>query len=349
MWIVFRHLLFCLDAEKAHHLTMGLLSMVLKIPILNSLIIKSFCFEDKNLQIEVCGLKARNPVGLAAGFDKDGKWLQVLSAIGFGHIEVGTVTPLAQTGNPKPRLFRLVKDQSIINRMGFNNAGAEALANRLKKFAKPDGLIIGGNIGKNKSTPPELAIQDYLACFRILFDYIDYFAINVSSPNTPGLRQLQDKEPLDNLLTALQNENRKHHKQKPLFLKIASDLEAPALDDILDVVIKNRFSGIIVSNTTLDRPENLQDKKTAAESGGLSGAILTDKANHVLKYLHSKSKDQLIYIGVGGIMDPEDAKERIQSGATWIQLYAGFIYNGPWLIKKINKELVHLKKQQAEN
>lgn len=339
MWKLLRFFFFLVDAEKAHYLAMDLLSLGLKIPILNFILRKSFEYKNKKLHTEICGMKAKNPVGLAAGFDKDGKWLDVLSVLGFGHIEVGTVTPLAQAGNPKPRLFRLKKDRSIINRMGFNNQGAEALANRLSSFAKPEGLIIGGNIGKNKITPAEKVVDDYLHCFKILFDHVDYFAINVSSPNTPGLRQLQDKQPLQELLSSIQAENQKRKTPKPLFLKIAPDLEEPALDDVIEVVLNNRFSGIIVSNTTLERPATLIEKEISKETGGLSGEALTDKSNKILKYLHSKTGDKIKYIGVGGIMNAHDAIERMQSGASWVQIYSGFIYEGPWMVKRMKKAM----------
>jgi dihydroorotate dehydrogenase len=339
MWGFLRFFFFLFDAEKAHYLSMNLFSFSLKIPVLNYLLRKSFQYKHQNLITELCGMKSVNPIGLAAGFDKDGRWLDVLAVLGFGHIEVGTVTPLAQAGNPKPRLFRLKKDKSIINRMGFNNEGVDALAKRLSQFKKPEGLIIGGNIGKNKITPPEKAIDDYLYCFKILFDHVDYFAINVSSPNTPGLRQLQDKEPLQLLLSSLQSENKKNVNPKPLFLKIAPDLEESALDDVLEVVLNNQFSGIIVSNTTLERPQTLQEKATATETGGLSGKALTEKANRMLQYLHSKTGDKMMYIGVGGIMNANDAIARMQSGAKWIQIYSGFIYEGPWLVKMIKQEI----------
>ncbi len=337
MWKLLRFLFFLIDAEKAHYLAMDLLTFALRIPLLSFLLKKSFQFESEKLHSEICGMKAKNPIGLAAGFDKDGKWLEVLSILGFGHIEVGTVTPLPQSGNPKPRLFRLKKDRSIINRMGFNNEGADALAKRLSSFAKPEGLIIGGNIGKNKITPAEKAVDDYLHCFKILFDHVDYFAINVSSPNTPGLRQLQDKQPLQELLSTIQTENQKRKTPKPLFLKIAPDLEEPALDDVIDVVLNNQFSGIIVSNTTLDRPSTLIEKEISIETGGLSGEALTDKSNKILKYLHSKTGDKIKYIGVGGIMNAPDAIERMQSGARWVQIYSGFIYEGPWMVKRMKK------------
>lgn len=339
LWKIMRGFFFLMDAEKAHYAAMNLLEFALKIPILSHALKRSFYFEDAKLESSFCGLSTTNPVGLAAGFDKDGRWLKLLSLLGFGHIELGTVTPLPQEGNPKPRLFRLKKDQSIINRMGFNNAGVEQLKIKLRAFRKPNGLLLGINIGKNKTTTQEQAIEDYLICFSALRDYADYFTINVSSPNTPGLRKLQEKEPLNQLLTAIQSENKKYGKHKPLFLKIAPDLSALELDDILEVVLLNNFSGIIVNNTTIDRPVDLIEKEIATESGGLSGALLKKRATATLEYLKSKSNEDLIFIGVGGIMNTIDARERILTGAKYIQLYSGLIYSGPWLVKNIKKYL----------
>lgn len=340
MWRLLRFLFFLIDAEKAHYLAMNLLSFALRLPLVNFFLKKSFELENKELESVICGMKAKNPIGLAAGFDKDGRWLELISLIGFGHIEVGTVTPLPQPGNQKPRLFRLKKDHSIINRMGFNNDGVDALVDKLLRFHKPPGLILGGNIGKNKNTSPENAVNDYIVCFQKLYDYVDYFAINVSSPNTPGLRQLQDKEPLHQLLSKIQAENRNRKNPKPLFLKIAPDLDTDALDDIIEVVLANRFSGIIVNNTTIERPVLLKETQLAKEIGGLSGAAITQKSNQILQYLKSKTEDKLIYIGVGGVMNSDDAKQRIKSGASWIQVYTGFIYEGPWFIKKLKKSLL---------
>lgn len=346
MWKLLKSFFFLLDAERAHYLAMDLLAFSLKIPVISQLLIRSFKFESDLLNTEICGMKARNPIGLAAGFDKDGNWLNLLMHLGFGHIELGTVTKRPQSGNPKPRLFRLIKDRSIINRMGFNNQGVDALVDRLKKFNKPNGFIVGGNIGKNKESVDSQIIQDYLYCFTALFDSVDYFTINVSSPNTPGLRALQDKEPLNALLSAIQLENNKHSITKPLFLKIAPDLNTEALDDILEVVQANDFSGIIISNTTIDRPDFLIEKDIAKESGGLSGEALHSKSLQALQYIKSKANSSLILIGVGGIMNEAAAIERLQSGAHWIQIYTGMIYEGPWFIKKIKKELIKVKAYQ---
>lgn len=346
LWQILKYFFFLFDAERAHYLAMNLMSWTIKIPVIGPLLIRSFSFEHPALHSELCGMKCKNPIGLAAGFDKDGRWLELLPLLGFGHIEVGTVTPLPQAGNPKPRLFRLKKDESIINRMGFNNLGVEHLANQLKKFQKPDGFIIGGNIGKNKDTAAEKATEDYLICFRVLFPFVDYFTINVSSPNTPGLRQLQEKEPLDQLLLAIQSENQKQKQSKPLFLKIAPDLENDALDDIIEVVQKNNFSGIIVSNTTVTRSDKLTEKKYIREAGGLSGKIIRELAQSKLQYLKQRAENNLKYIGVGGISSAGDVKERMDIGASWIQIYSGLIFKGPWVVRCIKKELVEALKDK---
>ncbi len=340
MWKLLKPIFFLLDAESAHYLAMDLLAFSLKIPIISWFIKRSFYLESEKLKSTINGMTAKNPIGLAAGFDKDGRWLDLLPILGFGHIELGTVTPKAQSGNPKPRLFRLIKDRSIINRMGFNNLGVDALVDRLKKFTKPDGLLIGGNIGKNKVSEGEQIPSDYLYCFNALFEFVDYFTINVSSPNTPGLRALQDKQPLHELLKVIQLENQKRKNPKPLFLKIAPDLSPAALDDILEVVHHNQFSGIIISNTTIDRPDFLVEKAIANEAGGLSGAALQAKALWALEYLKSKASPDLSLIGVGGIMDADSAIKRMQSGADWIQIYSGLIFEGPWMVKKIKQVLL---------
>ncbi|MBK8954412.1 MAG: quinone-dependent dihydroorotate dehydrogenase [Saprospiraceae bacterium] len=338
-WKIIRYFFFWFDAERAHYLAMDLLSLAIKIPILNKLLIHSFSFDHPDLHGEFIGMACKNPIGLAAGFDKDGRWLKLLPLLGFGHIELGTVTPFAQEGNAKPRLFRLKKDESIINRMGFNNLGVEQLALRLQEFQKPEGFILGGNIGKNKNTSPEKTVDDYLYCFKILFPYVDYFTINVSSPNTPGLRQLQEKEPLDQLLSSIQQENENQPQPKPLFLKIAPDLENAALDDILEVALKNKLSGIIVSNTSITRPESLKEKQLIHEAGGLSGAAIRELAQSKLEYLVQKSNGSMNFIGVGGIFTASDAIQRMQAGAGWIQIYSGLIYEGPWMVKKIKRGL----------
>jgi dihydroorotate dehydrogenase len=300
-----------------------------------------FGFRHLKLKKKLFGLTFENPVGLAAGLDKDAKAFNELSSLGFGFIEIGTLTPKPQSGNEKPRLFRLPNDNALINRMGFNNEGVDAAAIRLKY--KKTSCVIGGNIGKNKVTPNEEAINDYEYCFNALFDVVDYFVVNVSSPNTPNLRELQDKEPLTQLLKHLQKINNEKPKRKPLLLKIAPDLTNSQLDDIIDIVASTKIDGIVATNTTIAR-EPLSYPKTEIETigmGGLSGKPLTKRSTEVIAYLKTKSNNAFRVIGVGGIHSPEDAIEKIKAGADLIQLYTGFVYEGPALIKKINKELIN--------
>jgi dihydroorotate dehydrogenase len=280
-------------------------------------------------------------VGLAAGFDKDAKLYKQLSHFGFGFIEIGTVTPLSQPGNEQPRMFRLPKDEALLNRMGFNNEGVIAAANRLR--VQKANVIIGGNIGKNKNTANEDAASDYLKCFEALYEVVDYFVVNVSSPNTPNLRDLQDKEPLTKLLLELMQLNKTKPKQKPVLLKIAPDLTNSQLDDIIEIVAITKIQGVIATNTTIDRNLLNYEKEYALTLGlgGLSGKPLTNRSTEVIKYLHQKSNGAFPIIGVGGIHSADDALEKIKAGATLVQLYTGFIYEGPSLIKKINKRLLN--------
>ena len=296
-----------------------------------------FFFQIKHpkLEREVFGLKFPNPVGLAAGFDKNAVLYKQLSNFGFGFIEIGTLTPKAQDGNPKKRLFRLKDDEAIINRMGFNNDGVDKVLNRLKKNTD---ILIGGNIGKNKNTPNEKAVDDYVKCFNSLFNYVNYFVVNVSSPNTPNLRALQDKEPLSHLLTTLKSLNTKKSNPKPILLKIAPDLIDTQLDDIIDIVISTKIDGVIATNTTLSR-EGLKSKNKL-QIGGLSGKPLNRRSTEVIRYLRSKSNNAFPIIGVGGIHSAEDALEKIEAGASLVQLYTGFVYEGPAVIKRINKLLL---------
>ncbi len=331
---------FLFTPERAHHLAMTLLKLALFIPGIKWLLKKFFFLEDKRLQVEVAGLTFPNPVGLAAGFDKDGKYFEQLAYLGFGFIEIGTVTPMAQAGNEKPRLFRIPADEALINRMGFNNDGVQAMSARLKNRNKAN-LIIGGNIGKNKNTPNEDAINDYILCFEALYPDVDYFVVNVSSPNTPDLRALQDKEPLRHLLNALMNLNRQKAVMKPIFLKIAPDLTNHQLDDIVEIVRETKIQGVIATNTTLDRSM----LKTATDhigAGGLSGQPLTDRSTEVIRYLHEKSSGSIVIIGVGGIDSAQDAIDKLNAGAKLIQVYSGMIYQGPGLIKAINQKLLNL-------
>jgi dihydroorotate dehydrogenase len=338
-----RPLVFKLNPEKAHYFTFDLLKLATGNPFGRFLSKLMLGYKHPKLQKQLFGLTFENPVGLAAGLDKDAKVFNELAALGFGFIEIGTLTPKAQPGNDKPRLFRLPNDKAIINRMGFNNQGVDDAVIRLKN-RKTD-VIIGGNIGKNKSTSNEDAIKDYEYCFNALFDVVDYFVVNVSSPNTPNLRELQDKEPLTHLLNHLQQINNSKPKRKPLLLKIAPDLTDSQLDDIIDIVNSTKIDGIVATNTTIAR-EPLSYSKAQIDAigmGGLSGKPLTKRSTEVIRYLKTKSHNAFPVIGVGGIHSPEDAIEKIKAGADLIQLYTGFIYEGPALIKSINKAIVGLK------
>jgi dihydroorotate dehydrogenase len=330
-----RPILFKFDPEKVHYFTFSLIRFLSKIPGFSSLFQAMYLVNDKRLETEVFGLKFKNPVGLAAGFDKDATLYKELSNFGFGFIEIGTLTPKGQEGNPKKRLFRLKEDSAIINRMGFNNGGVQKAVERLKNN---NGVLIGGNIGKNKVTPNEEATSDYEICFDALYDYVDYFVVNVSSPNTPNLRALQDKEPLTQLLQTLQNKNVKKLKEKPILLKIAPDLTDDQLLDIIDIVKQTKIAGVIATNTTISREGLQSENKT--ETGGLSGKPLAKRSTEVIRFLSEKSNKAFPIIGVGGIHSPEDAIEKLDAGASLIQLYTGFIYEGPALVKAINKKIV---------
>ena len=333
-----RPILFCFDPEKVHYFTFSTIKLLSKIPGFSGLFSALYEVKDSRLETEVFGLKFKNPVGLAAGFDKNAVLYQELSNFGFGFIEIGTLTPKAQDGNPKKRLFRLREDSAIINRMGFNNGGVEEAVLRLKKN---NGVLIGGNIGKNKVTPNEEATSDYEICFEALFDYVDYFVVNVSSPNTPNLRALQDKEPLTELLQTLQNKNLAKPKQKPILLKIAPDLTDEQLLDIIDIVNETKIAGVIATNTTLSREGLASENKI--ETGGLSGKPLTKRSTEVIRFLAEKSNKSFPIIGVGGIHSAEDAIEKLEAGASLVQLYTGFIYEGPALVKAINKAILRNK------
>ena len=336
--LLIRPILFCFDPEKVHYFTFSLIRILAKIPGFSLLFRALYEVKDSRLETEVFGLKFKNPVGLAAGFDKNAVLYKELSDFGFGFIEIGTITPKAQDGNPKKRLFRLKEDSAIINRMGFNNGGVDEAVLRLKQN---NGVLIGGNIGKNKVTPNEEATSDYEICFEALFDYVDYFVVNVSSPNTPNLRALQDKEPLTDLLETLQNKNLAKPKQKPILLKIAPDLTDEQLLDIIDIINDTKIAGVIATNTTLSR-EGL-DSENKIEMGGLSGKPLTKRSTEVIRFLSEKSNKSFPIIGVGGIHTAEDAIEKLEAGASLVQLYTGFIYEGPALVKAINKAILRNK------
>lgn len=343
MYPLIRAILFRFAPEDIHHMVTGILRSVNKIPGVGALQRKCFQVNDPRLEREVFGLKFKNPVGLGAGFDKNAAFVKELANFGFGFIEIGTVTPLPQPGNDKPRMFRLLKDEGLINRMGFNNQGAEVAAGHLRHLKK-NGLIIGGNIGKNKTTPNEEAVNDYRKCFDALFDVVDYFVVNVSSPNTPGLRELQEKEPLTHILHSLQQNNSKNGVSRPILLKIAPDLTDQQLDDIIDIVKETGIAGIIATNTTIERKGLLSPGNVASETGGLSGKPLRRRSTEVIRYLSEKSAGAFPIVGVGGIHSPEDALEKLNAGASLVQIYTGFVYKGPALIKKINTFL--LKKLQ---
>jgi dihydroorotate dehydrogenase len=334
-----RPLLFRFDPEKIHHFTFSSIRFLNNIPGFPAIFRAMYEVSDPRLEREVFGLKFKNPVGLAAGMDKDAKLYKELSDLGFGFIEIGTLTPKPQEGNPKTRLFRLREDSAIINRMGFNNGGVHEAVVRLKKNPSGKGhVLIGGNIGKNKVTPNGDAVSDYEICFDALYDYVDYFVVNVSSPNTPNLRELQDKEPLTQLLQTLQDKNMARPKQKPVLLKIAPDLTDEQLLDIIDIVKTTGIAGVIATNTTIFREGLASGNKS--EMGGLSGKPLAKRSTEVIRFLSEKSNKAFPIIGVGGIHTPEDALEKLEAGASLVQLYTGFIYEGPALIRDINKRLL---------
>lgn len=344
--LLLKPIFFLFDPEKIHHWVFGTLRFAFKIPGVGAIVRSSHEIQHPALVTEVAGLKFPNPVGLAAGFDKDALLFDELGALGFGFIEVGTLTPKPQPGNDKPRMFRLPQDGGLINRMGFNNGGVQAAVQRLKN--RKTNVLIGGNIGKNKVTPNEEATNDYVVCFDALHDVVDYFVVNVSSPNTPGLRDLQDKEPLTALLNTLQERNSKMQHPKPIFLKIAPDLTDSQLDDIIAIVSDSKIAGVIATNTTIDRSKltTAKERVEAIGAGGLSGKPLTKRATEVIRYLHTKSNGSFPIIGVGGIHSEQDALEKLEAGARLVQLYTGFIYEGPGLVKRINKAILKQRLQQ---
>ena len=335
-----RPLLFCFDPERVHYFSLWSLELLLKIPLVRSMAQKTFTISDKKLERNLFGLTFKNPVGLAAGFDKNGKNIQTLTALGFGFIEVGTITPKAQPGNPKKRLFRLIDDEGIINRMGINNDGAHACAERLKKTKKE--IIIGGNIGKNTETKNEDASSDYIENFNVLHEYVDYFVLNVSCPNVSNFTKLQDVAFLETLIPKLKEINSEKTKPKPILIKISPDLSTDQLDETIKLVLDQNLDGIIATNTTTNR-EKLKTSSSKLKkigNGGLSGMPLADKSTEIIRYISEKTNKKIPIIGVGGIMNENDAIEKLDAGASLIQLYTGFIYSGPYLIKKINKLII---------
>jgi len=340
MYNLIRNILFRVDPEKIHYWAMRRLMFAYRQPMMRNWLRKNFVTENPALERTLWGIRFPNPVGLAAGFDKDAKFSDPLACLGFGFIEVGTVTPRPQPGNPQPRLFRLPEDQAVINRMGFNNEGAAAAAERLRR--RNEKIVIGGNIGKNKDTANEDAIKDYEAGFRALYDTVDYFVVNVSSPNTPGLRALQDKGPLMEILNRLQVINQELGKPKPIALKIAPDLTNEQLDDIIEIVTSTKIAGLVATNTTIDRSGLVSDaqKVEAIGAGGLSGRPLRKRATEVIRYISRKSNGNIPIIAVGGIFTAEDALEKLNAGATLVQVYTGFIYEGPAIASNICKGIL---------
>jgi dihydroorotate dehydrogenase len=331
---------FLLPAERAHYFAMSLLKVALATPLIGAAMRRKFNYHNPALRKQLLGLTFENPVGLAAGFDKDARWVDELACLGFGFIEIGTVTPVGQPGNEKPRLFRLPKDEALINRMGFNNGGSKAAAARLKK--RRSKIIVGGNIGKNKVTPNEDALSDYVKCFDDLFDVVDYFAVNVSSPNTPGLRALQDKEPLLHILHTLQQRNLSKGNPKPILLKIAPDLTNGQLDDIIQIVAESGIAGVIATNTTIERAPLISSAAeiAACGAGGLSGKPLRERSTEVIRYLKQQSGNAFPVIGVGGIHTAQDAIDKLNAGADLVQVYTGFVYEGPGVASAICEGVV---------
>ena len=338
--LIVRPLLFCFDAEKIHYFSLNFLKIALKLYPIEKMVKMIYNSNHKKLERELFGIKFPNPVGLAAGFDKNGKYIKELSNFGFGFIEIGTITPKSQPGNPKKRLFRLIDDQAIINRMGINNDGSEACVERLKKVNNK--IVIGGNIGKNTTTESKDSVGDFLENFKILHDHVDYFVINVSCPNVNHFKELQDRDFLEELLPLLHQHNSEKGRIKPILLKIAPDLNEGQLDETIEIIKILKIDGIVATNTTTNREKLKTSKKNLDQigNGGLSGLPLKDKSTQVIKYISEKSKKSIPIIGVGGIMSAEDAIEKINAGASLVQIYTGFIYSGPSLIKKINSRIL---------
>ncbi len=341
MYKLLRSVLFLFDPEWVHYFSMNSLKLLCKIPGVKSLLIAGFKPKE-NTQYSIFNIQFPNRVGLGAGFDKNAKYLNELEALGFGFVEIGTVTPLPQAGNDKPRLFRLPKDKALINRMGFNNDGVKAVAERLRIWnLKNNKLIIGGNIGKNKITPNEDAWKDYETCFMALHEYVDYFVVNVSSPNTPGLRELQEKDSLRKILSNLQIQNSKFKDQKPILLKIAPDLTTEQVDDVIDLALEIKLDGLVAANTTSSRDQlkTQNPKLKTIGPGGLSGLPLRQRSTEIVKYIHQKTNGQIPIIASGGIFAGADAKEKIEAGASLVQVWTGFIYEGPGIVKQICKSV----------
>ncbi len=342
MYNVIRRILFLFPPEPIHYFSMNCLKALCSIGLIRKIIAALFSVNNNQLATTELHLTFKNPVGLGAGFDKNAKWLRELETLGFGFVEIGTVTPLPQAGNEKPRLFRLPKDNALINRMGFNNDGVRIVAERLRKWragAQPSThhFIIGGNIGKNKITPNEEAWRDYEICFKELHPHVDYFVVNVSSPNTPGLRELQEKESLRKILRHLQMINNGKAKSKPILLKISPDLMQDQIDDILDLALEIKLDGLVCTNTTVSRAGLLTNKDEIEKmgQGGLSGKPIRERSTLIIEYIHTKTAGEIPIISSGGIFTGEDAKEKLNVGAALVQVWTGFIYEGPGIVKKI--------------
>ncbi len=335
-----RPLLFLIDPERVHFLIVKSLKIIFKIPGVSYIFQTIYCKSNNNLQTEFLGIKLKNPVGLAAGFDKDAKIFKEFSNLGFSHIEIGTVTPKAQPGNSKPRIYRLPKDKALINRMGLNNLGVDHAIERLK--GRDPKIIIGGNIGKNTSTAKENAVNDYAYCFSKLYEYVDYFTINISCPNVHNMSDLQDKESIEEILKRLVEIRKVQKVYKPILIKISPDWNVGLIDDSIEATISIGTDGFVISNTTIDR-SNLITKDQIVKkigNGGLSGKPLNQKSTELIRYVSEKTKGKYAIIGVGGIMSEKEALEKLKAGATLLQIYTGFIYEGPGFVKKLNKAIL---------
>jgi dihydroorotate dehydrogenase len=341
LYHLLKPLLFRMDAERAHYLTMDSFRLLCSLPPLRTWFRRTIGGADTGLEREVFGLRFRNPIGLAAGFDKDARYIREMATLGFGFIEIGTLTPRPQDGNPRPRLFRLPADRALINRMGFNNEGVEAAARRLEALDRPTGLIIGGNIGKNKDTPNDRAVEDYLTCLHRLAPLVDYFVVNISSPNTPGLRELQDRDPLRALLLRVQEANQANKTPRPLLLKIAPDLTHPQVDDIIQIASETHLAGLVVNNTTIERAPlaSAANRVLQIGAGGLSGAPLRERSDQLMRYISEHTGNTLALVGVGGIDSPRSAMARFERGADLVQIYSGLVYAGPGLVKEIKRAM----------
>ena len=341
---IIRSILFLFDPEKVHHFSFSSIKFLSKIPFVSNILRSMYLVSDSRLETEVFGLKFRNPVGIAAGFDKDALLIDELETLGFGFVEIGTLTPKPQDGNPKPRLFRLKEDEAIINRMGFNNRGVNSAVERLKK--RKSNIIVGGNIGKGNDTDSEVSKPDYLYSFDKLYDYVDYFVVNISCPNVGNITKLQDKDFLMDLFTDLKNEAKSRAKVKPILVKVAPYAPEGQLDDIIEIIRVTGIDGVVATNTTVSRDNLSTDwrKVTKIGNGGLSGKPVKDQSTEVIRYLSKKSNKAFPIIGVGGIASAKDAQEKLDAGASLVQVYTGFVYNGPTLVKNINKAILHSHK-----